>query len=1005
MKTLFECSHSRVFTKSIWWALNYPRFLLLILLVMPLSPASASYIVEMSKTLEFSDAALGSDGTVAYIAESADDPDSYRAIHRNGGPWIVEGVTYEEISDILVVTNTGVVMFGAIHGEFAFPATNPNDPPLRQQVGGVYRGPSPAIPDKAGGESVRGDNVLAQANGQEGIPMGFSSDGKLLFDDTVRFPGPVDCPGNGINPDRPREYLRSVRFNTLIRGGAQDINSLFAAGFTGSLTEGSWIGMSRYFRCGEQDDFSELKNSTLDYFYSVGSLKIGEGGTITLIGRRNVQAGAGPAGVYSVSPAGAISVLREWSPGEDFAPIGVTKTGEYFYLDSLPDGTRGTFFSGNPDFPLIASGHQLGNYVVNCGADGVADNGSIVCTGEVCDIFDEDDCYNAVIVADGGTDFPPDPDAPPDPDVVRWINSDGGEFLDAENWNPNVVPDSDITTVFEISTPAITPITFGTTIANARQLEVKIGLITFLGGGLQLNQGSLASPSLYFDTSQTNPNVFIITDGHQLQTNYAEISGQLLPNEFSEVLISDDLNLEDPQTRWDNHGRLTVDSKLKIEWSGGLITDSLRVGSEPGSEGQVIVEIPDSQGTCPQLSIADFGEASIGYRGKGTLEILGPCIVEARADRVIGALPGSEGIVNISGAWTQFLSSATDTFMRIGSAGKGTVNLTGGLGAEFLYIGQSETGDGTLNVSGPSAFADVSEFLVVGLNGKGHLTVDNGGSVRSATLDVGNTSGTSQGYAMISHPPNLGIATLDVQGGISVGGPGTGEAIFTEQATIRSDWGRIGEGPGGRGKVTIQREARWDLQDFLDVGFAGAGVDPEVCDDDDVGISVGELALTGDGQVPAITGDTLTVTGPDSKVTGTGRVFANTVLRNCGQISPGNSPGTLVLEGNLDSRGGVLVIELFGLADGEFDVLEITGGATLSGGIVRFIFRSFVPQKGDQITFLETGGGLTLGDNMRYEYQGANEGFEFDISADGDGSITFTALNDAVDELFSDGFE
>ena len=70
---------------------------------------------------------------------------------------------------------------------------------------------------------------------------------------------------------------------------------------------------------------------------------------------------------------------------------------------------------------------------------------------------------------------------------------------------------------------------------------------------------------------------------------------------------------------------------------------------------------------------------------------------------------------------------------------------------------------------------------------------------------------------------------------------------------------------------------------------------------------------------------------------GTGTITGN-VSNTGATVRPGNSPGTLTINGNYthgsDAR---LVIEIAGLADGEFDVLDITGTATLNGGTLEVI--------------------------------------------------------------------
>ncbi|MBA3544719.1 MAG: hypothetical protein H0T83_09820 [Chthoniobacterales bacterium] len=79
--------------------------------------------------------------------------------------------------------------------------------------------------------------------------------------------------------------------------------------------------------------------------------------------------------------------------------------------------------------------------------------------------------------------------------------------------------------------------------------------------------------------------------------------------------------------------------------------------------------------------------------------------------------------------------------------------------------------------------------------------------------------------------------------------------------------------------------------------------------------------------------------GPGGILKGSGTISATEILLaggtsefNGSQGLPGNSPGTLTLEGNFTQEfNSRLVMESAGLDPGEFDVLHVTGDATLGG--------------------------------------------------------------------------
>ncbi|MEK6702734.1 MAG: hypothetical protein AABZ53_10760 [Planctomycetota bacterium] len=79
------------------------------------------------------------------------------------------------------------------------------------------------------------------------------------------------------------------------------------------------------------------------------------------------------------------------------------------------------------------------------------------------------------------------------------------------------------------------------------------------------------------------------------------------------------------------------------------------------------------------------------------------------------------------------------------------------------------------------------------------------------------------------------------------------------------------------------------------------------------------------------------------------------VLRNQGTVSPGNSPGTLSVQGAFDQSApsGILDIELAGLTPGtQHDVLAISGAAALGGTLRVRLLDGFLPTSGDSFTIL-----------------------------------------------------
>ena len=95
---------------------------------------------------------------------------------------------------------------------------------------------------------------------------------------------------------------------------------------------------------------------------------------------------------------------------------------------------------------------------------------------------------------------------------------------------------------------------------------------------------------------------------------------------------------------------------------------------------------------------------------------------------------------------------------------------------------------------------------------------------------------------------------------------------------------------------------------------------------------------------------------------GTGTSVDN-VLHNSGALAPGDSTGTLDLDGHLvQSEFGTLVIEIGGVHQGQFDRLSIFGNATLDGKLEVSLADDYTPMVGSTFEILTTfGGGTTPG--------------------------------------------
>ncbi|MEO0973842.1 MAG: hypothetical protein AAFX85_12180 [Pseudomonadota bacterium] len=127
-----------------------------------------------------------------------------------------------------------------------------------------------------------------------------------------------------------------------------------------------------------------------------------------------------------------------------------------------------------------------------------------------------------------------------------------------------------------------------------------------------------------------------------------------------------------------------------------------------------------------------------------------------------------------------------------------------------------------------------------------------------------------------------------------------------------------------------------------------------------------------------------------------GFIEGDVFFANGGRLAPGNSAGVLSIDGNL-VLDGTLSAEIFGLAAGQFDVLEVSGSANLTSGKIEVLLSDgFLLESGDQLAFLAAADVLGL-DTVQFAFPGIAPDFAFDLTFDAQtGDLVLTALNDAA---------
>jgi fibronectin-binding autotransporter adhesin len=209
-------------------------------------------------------------------------------------------------------------------------------------------------------------------------------------------------------------------------------------------------------------------------------------------------------------------------------------------------------------------------------------------------------------------------------------------------------------------------------------------------------------------------------------------------------------------------------------------------------------------------------------------------------------------------------------------------------------------------------------------------------------------------------------------GGITKDGTGTlvltGASSYTGGTTISTGTLQLGNG-GTTGSIvgdvvnngifTINRSDTYTFGGVISGSGALAQIGPGTT------ILTATNAYSGDTSINA---GTLQVNGsiasantfvnPGGALAGVGTIGGN--LFNSGAVSPGDSPGTLTVNGNYTQNAtGTLRIEIGGLALPQHDLLQMSGNATLNGTLRLVRLNSFAPMEGDSVIILSASGGVT----------------------------------------------
>ncbi|MEZ4697330.1 MAG: T9SS type A sorting domain-containing protein [Rhodothermales bacterium] len=371
----------------------------------------------------------------------------------------------------------------------------------------------------------------------------------------------------------------------------------------------------------------------------------------------------------------------------------------------------------------------------------------------------------------------------------------------------------------------------------------------------------------------------------------------------------------DSDTRWENLGDMTLaestDSFALFELAGDSSKLEIGVSLHVGGSGKASMVL--SNGAQISAAITTVGLRSTA---EGTVTI------EANDPPQSSTLPQLE----------------TDLFA-IGYAGKGRVDVTrASIVATSTGLAAEEGSDGTLFLSDNAVLTGSS--LTVGNAGLGDMRVADQSTVDVDTVIVGGYGG---GFGSMNVDTSTVVSNLICVGCVR----GTG-FLGVDRSDVRTHTLRVGPLGVVRGEASIvyvTKETENLASKNAGQSRSGAVAEP--------GVYTEQLFLSTGAELDV---DSLVVT--DGTIGGS--AGWPTSFTNAGTISPGDSTfglGTFPIGGDfIQTAVGVLQIELGGTADGAYDVVAVSGDASLSGTIELSLINNFVPMVGDSFVVLTATG-------------------------------------------------
>ncbi|MGW6781043.1 hypothetical protein ACWF50_23875, partial [Brucella pseudogrignonensis] len=269
------------------------------------------------------------------------------------------------------------------------------------------------------------------------------------------------------------------------------------------------------------------------------------------------------------------------------------------------------------------------------------------------------------------------------------------------------------------------------------------------------------------------------------------------------------MSIDGVGSRWLTEGSVVIDTGVVYITNGGQVyTGGLVSLSHAGSSFLV-----DGAG-----SKWDFGEGTI--ESNGWLDISNGGVVSDK-DSHMAILSGDKAEASLKGVGSTWLN--TGEFL-VGIGGYATVWADEGaaiISDGYSALGVAPHSGGDVRISDPGTRWTGSERLEIGIEGRGSLSIQYGGTVENVDASIAVRSGS---YGSV-HVWGYGSSWVNL-GSLSVGESGVGNLRVLDGGVVSSGDSFVGRSIGGTGTVDIDGDgSKWLIGGGLSIGgYRAAGV-------------------------------------------------------------------------------------------------------------------------------------------------------------------------------------